>query len=362
MKKRKIQASSFAPIADDHILEVRNLKVDIAVDDYILNAVRGVSFSLKKGETLGLVGESGCGKSVTSKEILGINPSNCRSEGEILYRTKSGKVVNLLTLERNGAEFRAIRGAEISMIFQEPMTAFSPLYTIGNQLSEIILLHDPHATRADARRQVLDMLKKVGIANPEKRIDQYPHEFSGGMRQRAMIAMALICEPKLLIADEPTTALDVTIQAQILELMKDLQKKENTSIIFITHNLGVVAEICDRVSVMYAGRIVEQGLVQDIFYRPQHPYTKGLIASTPRLDKEDQERLVPIEGTPIDLLNPPSGCNFGPRCKNCMKICLREKPPYAQVGEGHISACWLHFMNHGSGEAAGTGKENTANE
>jgi oligopeptide transport system ATP-binding protein len=182
------------------------------------------------------------------------------------------------------------------------------------------------------------------------------------MRQRAMIAMALICEPKLLIADEPTTALDVTIQAQILELMKDLQKKENTSIIFITHNLGVVAEICDRVSVMYAGRIVEQGLVQDIFYRPQHPYTKGLIASTPRLDKEDQERLVPIEGTPIDLLNPPSGCNFGPRCKNCMKICLREKPPYAQVGEGHISACWLHFMNRGSREAAGTGKENTANE
>ena len=176
-------------------------------------------------------------------------------------------------------------------------------------------------------------------------MNQYPHEFSGGMRQRAMIAMALICSPKLLIADEPTTALDVTIQAQILELMKDLQRKENTSIIFITHNLGVVAEICDRVSVMYAGRIVEQGKVNDIFYHPEHPYTRRLLQSIPRLDEEDDERLVPIEGTPIDLLNPPQGCNFGPRCTECMKICLRQKPPFAQVGEDHISACWLHFMD-----------------
>ena len=195
------------------------------------------------------------------------------------------------------------------------------------------------------------MLELVGINNAEKRIDQYPHEFSGGMRQRAMIAMALICEPRLLIADEPTTALDVTIQAQILELMKDLQKKENTSIIFITHNLGVVAEICDRVSVMYAGHIVEQGPVNDIFYQPQHPYTKGLLASTPRIDEESRERLIPIEGTPIDLLNPPKGCNFGPRCKNCMKICLREKPPFTVMGEGHISACWLHVRDAAGREA-----------
>ena len=192
---------------------------------------------------------------------------------------------------------------------------------------------------------MLSLLKDVGIPEPERRAKQYPHEFSGGMRQRAMIAMALICSPKLLIADEPTTALDVTIQAQILELMKDLQRKENTSIIFITHNLGVVAEICDRVSVMYAGRIVEQGKVNDIFYNPQHPYTRRLLQSIPRLDEENDERLIPIEGTPIDLLNPPQGCNFGPRCTECMKICLRQKPPFAQVGEDHISACWLHFKD-----------------
>ena len=265
-------------------------------------------------------------------------------------------------LEYDAEKMRQFRGNKASMIFQNPMTCLNPVYTIGDQLMEALTCHDKTISKTQARARAIQMLELVGINNAVKRVDQYPHEFSGGMRLRAMIAMALICEPKLLIADEPTTALDVTIQAQILELMKDLQKKENTSIIFITHNLGVVAEICDRVSVMYAGRIVEQGLVQDIFYRPQHPYTKGLIASTPRLDKEDQERLVPIEGTPIDLLNPPSGCNFGPRCKNCMKICLREKPPYAQVGEGHISACWLHFMNRGSREAAGTGKENTANE
>jgi oligopeptide transport system ATP-binding protein len=230
------------------------------------------------------------------------------------------------------------------MIFQNPMTCLNPVYTIGNQLMEALLCHDQSVTKADAWKKAVEMLEKVGINNAEKRMKQYPHEFSGGMRQRAMIAMALICKPKLLIADEPTTALDVTIQAQILELMKELQKEENTSIIFITHNLGVVAEICDRVSVMYAGKIVEQGKVNDIFYNPQHPYTKGLLASMPRLDEDGHERLVPIEGTPIDLLNPPKGCNFAPRCKDCRKICLRAKPGFTEMGDGHISACWLHTL------------------
>ena len=338
------------------LLEVKDLKVSFFTPAGEVKAVDGISYSLGYNEAMGIVGESGSGKSVEAYSIIGLLQSPGRvTGGSILFEGEN-------VLEYDAEKMRQFRGNKASMIFQNPMTCLNPVYTIGDQLMEALTCHDKTISKTQARARAIQMLELVGINNAVKRVDQYPHEFSGGMRQRAMIAMALICEPKLLIADEPTTALDVTIQAQILELMKDLQKKENTSIIFITHNLGVVAEICDRVSVMYAGRIVEQGLVQDIFYRPQHPYTKGLIASTPRLDEEDQERLVPIEGTPIDLLNPPSGCNFGPRCKNCMKICLREKPPYAQVGEGHISACWLHFMNRGSREAADTGKENTANE
>ena len=250
-------------------------------------------------------------------------------------------------------QMRQFRGNKVSMIFQNPMTCLNPVYTIGNQLMEALTCHDSSISPQDARKRAIEMLELVGINNAEKRIDQYPHEFSGGMRQRAMIAMALICKPKLLIADEPTTALDVTIQAQILELMKKLQQEEQTSIIFITHNLGVVAEICDRVSVMYAGKIVEQGKVNDIFYNPLHPYTKGLLASMPRLDSDGHERLIPIEGTPIDLLNPPKGCNFAPRCKDCRKICLRQKPPFADYGDGHTSACWLHFMEDDGEEASG---------
>ncbi|MGX8721435.1 MAG: ABC transporter ATP-binding protein, partial [Eubacteriales bacterium] len=323
------------------LLEVKDLKVSFFTPAGEVKAVDGISYSLGYNEVMGIVGESGSGKSVEAYSIIGLLQSPGRvTGGSILFEGEN-------VLEYDAEKMRQFRGNKASMIFQNPMTCLNPVYTIGDQLMEALTCHDKTISKTQARARAIQMLELVGINNAVKRVDQYPHEFSGGMHQRAMIAMALICEPKLLIADEPTTALDVTIQAQILELMKDLQKKENTSIIFITHNLGVVAEICDRVSVMYAGRIVEQGLVQDIFYRPQHPYTKGLIASTPRLDEEDQERLVPIEGTPIDLLNPPSGCNFGPRCKNCMKICLREKPPYAQVGEGHISACWLHFMNRG---------------
>ena len=289
MRRNKKNQTAEYTVADGNILEVKDLRVNIKVDDYELNAVRGVSFSMKKGETLGLVGESGCGKSVTSKEIMGINPKNCSSTGRVLFRTKSGKVLNLLELDKEGETYRGIRGTEMAMIFQEPMTAFSPLYTIGNQLAEIILIHEPKTTKAQARERVLEMLRKVGIANPEKRIDQYPHEFSGGMLQRALIAMMLLCSPDFLVADEPTTALDVTIQAQILELMKQLQKEFGMSILFITHDLGTVANMCDNVAVMYLGQIVEYGTVHQIFHNPSHPYTKGLLKSLPKMDTSREE-------------------------------------------------------------------------
>ena len=308
------------------LLEVKDLKVSFFTPAGEVKAVNGISYSLGYNEVMGIVGESGSGKSVEAYSIIGL----LQSPGKVVGGTIEFEGENLLDYDEE--KMRQFRGNKASMIFQNPMTCLNPVYTIGNQLVEALLCHDKGYTKEQARKRAIEMLELVGINNAEKRIDQYPHEFSGGMRQRAMIAMALICEPKLLIADEPTTALDVTIQAQILELMKALQKKENTSIIFITHNLGVVAEICDRVSVMYAGHIVEQGPVNDIFYNPQHPYTKGLLAST------------------IDLLNPPQGCNFGPRCRDCMKICLREKPPFAEVGEGHISACWLHFKEQAGKE------------
>ncbi len=327
-------------IAPENILEVRGLKVDIKMDDHILNAVRGVDFTMGKGQALGLVGESGCGKSVTSKAVMGINPDNCSASGEILYRTKSGKVVNLLELEHDGAAYRAIRGAEIAMIFQEPMTSFSSLYTIGNQLSEIILLHEPGATKASARARVLEMLQKVGIANPEKRIDQYPHEFSGGMLQRALIAMMLCCDPNLLIADEPTTALDVTIQAQILELMKALQKEFGMSILFITHDLGTVANMCDNVAVMYLGQIVEYGTVRQIFHDPQHPYTRGLLRSLPKMDQDRAEKLYVIDGVvPLPVSLPPS-CGFHDRCPDCIDgVCDCRGIETYTVEPGHLVRC-----------------------
>ena len=323
---------------NEKLIEVRDLKVSFFTPAGEVKAVDGISYSLGYNEVMGVVGESGSGKSVEAYSIIGLlqNPGKVTG-GSITFE---GEDLLAYTPE----QMRQFRGNKVSMIFQNPMTCLNPVYTIGNQLMEALLCHDQSVTKADAWKKAAEMLEKVGINNAEKRMKQYPHEFSGGMRQRAMIAMALICKPKLLIADEPTTALDVTIQAQILELMKELQKEENTSIIFITHNLGVVAEICDRVSVMYAGKIVEQGKVNDIFYHPQHPYTKGLLASMPRLDEDGHERLVPIEGTPIDLLNPPKGCNFAPRCKDCRKICLRVKPGFTDMGDGHISACWLHTI------------------
>jgi len=320
------------------LLEVKDLKVSFFTPAGEVKAVDGISYDLNYNEVMGIVGESGSGKSVEAYSIIGL----LQSPGKVIGGSITFEGENLLSFSEK--QMMTIRGNEISMIFQNPMTCLNPVYTVGNQLMEALTCHDSTISKQEARKKAIEMLELVGINNADKRIDQYPHEFSGGMRQRAMIAMALICSPKLLIADEPTTALDVTIQAQILELMKDLQKKTNMSIIFITHNLGVVAEICDRVSVMYAGHIVEQGRVEDIFYNPQHPYTKGLLSSMPRIDELSHERLIPIEGTPVDLLDPPKGCSFGPRCKHCMKICLTKKPPMIQFDKDHRSACWLHVQ------------------
>ena len=316
------------------LLEVKDLKVSFFTPVGEVKAVGGISYELNHGEVMGIVGESGSGKSVEAYSIMGLLQSPGKVVGgSIIF---DGEDV----LAKDAKEMQAFRGNSVSMIFQNPMTCLNPVYTIGNQLVEAVRCHKK-ITKKEAGAKAIEMLKLVGINNPERRMNQYPHELSGGMRQRVMIAMGLICDPKMLIADEPTTALDVTIQAQIIELMKDIQRKTQMSIIFITHNLGVVAEICDRVSVMYAGKIVEQGDVEDIFYRPRHPYTLGLLRSMPRVDAEEYERLIPIEGTPVDMLNPPSGCPFGPRCEHCMKICLRMEPPKIDIGNGHTSSRWL---------------------
>jgi len=318
-----------------NILEVKNLKVSFHTYAGEVQAVRGVSFELKKGEVLAIVGESGCGKSVTSQTIMRLIPSppSFIKEGSILFDEK----VDLLQLTPK--EMELIRGSEIGMIFQDPMTSLNPTMTIGKQITEGLVKHQG-LSKDKAQKQAIELLSLVGIPRPETRIKQYPHEFSGGMRQRVMIAISLACRPKLLIADEPTTALDVTIQAQIIDLLKDLQEKIGSSIIIITHNLGVVADIAQRVVVMYAGKIVEQGTVDDIFYRAQHPYTRGLLHSILRLDDEKGE-LVPIEGMPPDLLAPPTGCAFAARCQHTMNICLKEDPQPQLIQDEHNTACWL---------------------
>lgn len=327
---------------DDILLVLNDVKVHIKTDEGILKAVDGVNFSIKKGKTMGLVGESGCGKSLTSKAILAINPNNCKTTGKILfYKKNQSEPINLLNLKKDGEEIRSIRGGNISMIFQEPMTAFSPFYTIGDQIMENIYIHKTK-NKKEAKEITVKMLREVGIADAEKRIDQYPHEFSGGMRQRAMIAMALCCSPDLLIADEPTTALDVTIQAQVLELMKQLQKEYGMAILFITHNLGVIAEICDDVAVMYLGKIIEKTSVKELFNNPKHPYTKGLIKSIPKMGKKN-ERLYSIKGSvplPIDL---PPGCNFYDRCEYRINgLCNKESVPEIQLSENHMVSCFLY--------------------
>ncbi|NLI54462.1 MAG: ABC transporter ATP-binding protein [Clostridiales bacterium] len=321
----------------DKLLEIKDLRVSFFTPVGEVKAVNGIDYSLGYNEVMGIVGESGSGKSVEAYAIMSLLQSPGRIVGgSVLFEGED-------ITKYDAKQMTDVRGNKISMIFQNPMTCLNPVYTIGDQLVEALTCHNSSISKQDAKKRAIEMLDLVGINNAEKRFNQYPHEFSGGMRQRAMIAMALICNPKLLIADEPTTALDVTIQAQIIELMKDLQKKTDMSIIFITHNLGVVAEICDKVTVMYAGHVLEQGAVNDIFYTPQHPYTRGLLRSMPRLDSENQDRMIPIEGTPVDLLDPPRGCSFGPRCEHCMKICLQNVPPLVEIGEnGHVSACWLH--------------------
>ena len=319
-----------------NILEVKDLKVSFHTYAGEVQAVRGVSFNLKKGEVLAIVGESGCGKSVTSQTIMRLIPSppSVIKGGSILFDEK----IDLLKLAPK--EMESIRGSEIGMIFQDPMTSLNPTMAIGKQITEGLVKHQ-RITKEEALKQAIELLTLVGIPQPETRIKQYPHEFSGGMRQRVMIAISLACRPKLLIADEPTTALDVTIQAQIINLLKDLQEKTGSSIIIITHNLGVVADIAQRVVVMYAGKIVEQGTVDDIFYHSRHPYTLGLLNSVLRLDDDEKSELVPIEGMPPDLLAPPLGCAFAARCPHAMNICLQEDPQELIIQDEHKMACWL---------------------
>lgn len=327
---------------NDTILEVKDLHVDIHTSEGLLTAVRGVNFDIKKGETLGLVGESGCGKSLTCKAILGINEKKCVSSGEIVFDSEGLGEVELIGLanEKKDTNIRSIRGKEISMIFQEPMVAFSPMYTIGNQINEATLLHITK-DKKKAKEISMEVMRKVGIANVEKRYNQYPHEFSGGMLQRALIAMALVCNPKLLIADEPTTALDVTIQAQVLELMKDLQKDFGTSILFITHDLGVVARMCDRVAVMYLGKIVESADSEEIYANPQHPYTRGLIGSVHKIGSKKEERLFSIEGTVPLAMNLPRACGFYDRCDARIEgLCDKAEPELVEVAPGHKIACF----------------------
>ncbi len=319
------------------ILKIENLKTSFMTSNGEVQAVRGVSFSVNKGEILGIVGESGSGKSVTSMSVLRLLADTAViKEGTITFEGR-----NLIDLSKK--EMRQIRGEKISMIFQDPMSSLNPLITVGKQVAEMILEHHPDRNREDVKKEVLELFARVRIPEPEKRYKCFPHEFSGGMRQRVMIAMALANKPGLLIADEPTTALDVTIQDQILHQLRELEKEYGTSIIFITHDLGVVAELCSRVIVMYGGLVMEEAAIDDIFEKPGHPYTMGLLVSIPDIRQDKNVRLMPIPGSPPDMTNPPVGCPFAPRCPYARKICAQELPEFVELGEGHRSRCFLQY-------------------
>ena len=334
-------------MSDERLLEVKDLKTSFFTHLGEVQAVRGVSFHLQRGEVLGIVGESGCGKSVTALSIMKLVQEPGRiTGGQILFKEQD-------IVTKTNREMMTVRGNEIAMIFQDPMTSLNPVYTVGNQIMEVAIKHRG-MSRKEARLKAIQALELVGIPSAGERVDNYPHEFSGGMRQRAMIAMALVCRPDLLIADEPTTALDVTIQAQILRLMKVLKDRINTSNILITHDLGIVADICNRIIVMYGGIILEVGPARDIFHNPHNPYTVGLLKSVPRLDSKEKRRLVPIKGTPPDLLKPPPGCPFAARCPSAMKICLVKQPPALAVNDCHRVMCWLH---HRQEQTVGKPKE-----
>jgi peptide/nickel transport system ATP-binding protein len=339
----------------DTLVELRDIKTHFFLEEGTVRAVDGVSFKVKRGEVLGVVGESGCGKSITARSILRIVPNPGKiTEGQILFRHSAGngngngisqadEVIDLTQLDPNGQDIRNIRGGEISMIFQEPMTSLSPVHTIGNQIMEVIILHQ-NISKQEAREKTLEMLNQVGMPQPSRTIDRYPHQLSGGMRQRAMIAMAMSCHPKLLIADEPTTALDVTTEAQILTLMRRLQDELGMAIMFITHNLGVVAQMTKDVVVMYMGKVVETADVETLFYDAKHPYTQALLESIPRLgQKQEKRRLASIKGSVPDPYSIPKGCPFHPRCREFMKgVCDVEEPPVVSFGDGHQARCHLY--------------------
>ncbi|MDA0734432.1 MAG: ABC transporter ATP-binding protein [Chloroflexi bacterium] len=355
------------------LLEVKDLKTSFYTFEGVVKAVDGITYEVDEGETLGLVGESGCGKSVSALSLMRLipDPPGKITDGEILFEGE-----DILKIDMD--DMRRIRGAKMSMVFQEPMTSLNPVLTVEKQLSETLQLHKG-MSKDEARRESANLLDRVGIPDPERRVKQYPHQFSGGMRQRVMIAMALSCNPKLIIADEPTTALDVTIQAQILELMKGLTTEFGVALIIITHNLGVVARYADRMNIMYAGKIIERGGAKEIYSNPRHPYTVGLLKSVPRLDLPRRAKLDPIEGQPPDLVNLPPGCAFRARCRWAVDKCATETPPLMQVGEGHLTACWqadklgpstLDFLkdltdidaptNGASGVSAASAKDNQA--
>ncbi len=346
-----------------NILEVKNLEFSFRTYGGVVKAVRDVSFNVREGEILGVVGESGCGKSVTMQCVLRLNPEppGFFENGSIKYRDEE-------IITKSDKEMRKIRGVEIGFIFQDPMTSLNPTMRIGHQIEEVFVGRG--VAKKDVKQRALDILKLVGINEPERRYRQYPHELSGGMKQRVMIAIALVGNPSIIICDEPTTSLDVTIEAQILDLLKDLQKKFHTSIIMITHDLGVIAKMCDRVVVMYGGKIVEKGTVDEIFYKTSHPYTAGLIQSIAMLDTDKDQKLIPIDGTPPDLFAPPKGCPFAARCEYAMEICHAAMPEFTSLSEEHACACWLQhayapkveIMHRKSRKPGGQREEETAHE